>query len=158
MLLYFGSWLLLGNLLALAGSSVGAVYYDRLIGGNRFSDLVSVLETSGVANTMLGQIQELLWIRYDEVSSHLGLGISAFPSMHVAIAAITALYLHERSRWLAPVGVGFLAIILFASIYTGYHYAIDGYFSIAAVVFANRLLLKYQNRAARDQALQGIAA
>lgn len=88
----------------------------------------------------------------------LGLGISAFPSMHVAIAALTALYLTERSRWLAPVGVVFLGVIFFMSVYTGYHYALDGYFSIAAVLLGNRLLVRHQNRVSQARTMQSIAA
>ena len=62
-----------------------------------------------------------------------GGGISAFPSMHAAMATLWAGYLVERSRWLAPIGLGFLAVILYLSVYTGWHYAVDGIASIAVV-------------------------
>ena len=157
-MLYFGGWVILGNLVALAGSSVGPVFYDRLLGGERFADLAMALEGSGIRNSTIGAVQDVLWQRFETDEGSMMLGISAFPSMHVAIAAITTMYLNERSRWLVPVGIGFLAIILFTSVYTGFHYAIDGYFSIAAVLAGNWLLIKHQNRASRTQALQGIAA
>lgn len=156
--LYFGSWVVLGNLVAMLGSSVGPVFYDRLLGGDRFAELTVALQSSGMTQSAIGSIQEALWRRFETGGIDIGHGISAFPSTHVSVATIAAIYLCERSRWLAPVGFGFLGITLFMSVYTGYHYAIDGYFSIAAVFAGNWLLIKHQNRAARTQALQSIAA
>lgn len=128
--LYLACWLVLGNLFALMGSSAGPVYYDALLGGDRFEGLREVLATSGVTGSRLGMAQGFLWQAYAERNMALGSGISAFPSVHVGIATVTALYLAERSRWLMPPGVAFLATILFLSVYTGYHYAVDGYFSL----------------------------
>ena len=34
--LYFTCWVLLGTALAVAGASVGPVFYDALVGGDRF--------------------------------------------------------------------------------------------------------------------------
>ncbi len=138
--LFFGAWVVLGNLLALAGSSVGPVFYDRLLGSDRFAALDAAIQSSGLAASAIGNIQGLLWDRYLGGGFDLGLGISAFPSMHLAVATITALYLVERSRWLAPVAIGFVVFTLFGSIYTGYHYAIDGYVSIVLIWLANRYL------------------
>ena len=132
--LYLACWLVLGNVIALAGSSVGPVYYDALLGGDRFAGLHAALAESDITNTSIGRIQKFLWAAYAERGVALGSGISAFPSVHVGIATITALYLAERSRWLAVPGYAFLAVILFLSVYTGYHYAIDGYFSILFIV------------------------
>jgi hypothetical protein len=128
--LYLSCWLILGNVFALAGASVGPIYYDALLGGDRFAGLHAALASSGLADTAIGRIQHYLWVAYAERNVALGSGISAFPSVHVGIATITALYLAERSRWLAVPGFAFLAVILLLSVYTGYHYAIDGYFSL----------------------------
>ncbi len=138
--LFFGSWFILGNVFALAGSSVGPVYYDRLLGGDRFAGLTVALRDSGVTQSLIGTVQEALWQRYLGGGLDLGLGISAFPSMHLAVATITALYLWERSRILGLIGILFTAVILFLSVYTGYHYAIDGYASIGAILLASYLL------------------
>ncbi|SPH23380.1 hypothetical protein DEA8626_02444 [Defluviimonas aquaemixtae] len=128
--LYVTCWFVLGNVLAVAGSSVGPVFYDALLGGDRFAALHTALEESGVKDTRIGLVQHYLWAGYAEQGIAFGSGISAFPSVHVGIATITALYLAERNRWLAIPGFAFLAIILLLSVYTGYHYAVDGYFSI----------------------------
>ena len=156
--LFFASWLVLGNLTALAGSSVGPVYYDRLLGTERFTDLTAALAAAGIEQTGIGQVQAALWRRYEGGGLDLGLGISAFPSMHLAVATILACYLWERAKWLAPLGFAFVAIIFFVSLWSGYHYAIDGYASILAVVFANRVLARRFARQENERMLRNAAA
>ena len=70
---------------------------------------------------------------YNAGTPALGTGISAMPSMHVAIATLNALMLSSLGRWQAVAGWAFAAIILFGSVYTGWHYAIDGYVSMLVV-------------------------
>ncbi|MGB5836394.1 MAG: phosphatase PAP2 family protein [Albidovulum sp.] len=131
--LYIACWLVLGNILALVGSSAGPVYYDAIYGGQRFAALIAALDSSGLNGTMVGTVQRHLWDNYQAQSLSLGASISAFPSVHVGIATLTALYMTERNRWLALPGLAFVGAILFLSVYTGYHYAVDGYFSILFV-------------------------
>ncbi len=128
--LYLCCWLILGNVFALIGSSAGPIFYDVLEGGERFRALHDTLAVSGVTESHIGLIQSYIWSAYADKGMEIGAGISAFPSVHVGIATIVALYLGERSRWLILPGLAFLAVILFLSVYTGYHYAVDGYFSI----------------------------
>ena len=149
LILFAFVWIGLGNFVALAGSSVGPVYYDRLLGTDRFGDLLIALQTSGIADTRVGMVQDGLWRIYQEYSQVAGSGISAFPSVHVGVATLTAIYMCERSKWLAPLAIAFLAAIQFSSVYVGWHYAIDGYFSFAAVMgvwFALRAASKDKRR------------
>lgn len=132
--LFAGSWVVLGNVVATLGSSVGPVFYDRLIGGDRFAGLTEALRASPVEGSLIGIIQTYLWQNHESGVFAAGSAISAFPSLHVAMAALTALYVAERHRLLAPLGWLFLGLVQFLSVYTGYHYAIDGYVSIVAVV------------------------
>ncbi|WP_413872735.1 phosphatase PAP2 family protein [Albidovulum sp.] len=132
--LHFTCWVVLGTVLAVAGASVGPVYYDALLGGSRFEALTTALAASPLATDNLATVQDHLWASYERRGLAFGSGISAFPSVHVAVATMTALYLAERRWWLALPGAGFVAAILFLSVYTGYHYAVDGYFSILVVV------------------------
>lgn len=136
LVLYVVGWVGLGNILALVGMSAGPVYYDRLIGGERFIDLVPALIDGGIATSWIGNLQGSLWTLYIERGQAIGSGISAFPSLHVAMAFVAGLYLAERSRWLMPVGAMFVASILFMSVYSGYHYAIDGYASLIVIGLA----------------------
>lgn len=133
-ILYIAVWIGLGNVIALAVSSAGPVFYDDLLGGGRFAALTAALQSSGLKDTMVGDIQAYLWTSYEAKALLFGSGISAFPSVHLGIATLTALYLFERQRFLILPGIAFVAVIQFLSVYTGYHYAIDGYFSIAAVI------------------------
>ena len=130
LVLYVLSWVLIGNVLALIFNSAGPVFYDRLLGGDRFAEMLAVIEASPLAATAFPDIQNTLWRVYVENGQAFGSGISAFPSVHVSVAMVTGLYAIERSRWMAPFGVAFVVGILFLSVYTGYHYALDGYVSI----------------------------
>jgi hypothetical protein len=136
LLLYAGSWVVIGNLIALAGSSVGPVYHDALLGGDRFAALAGALDSSGIADSRIGTLQTLLWEARKTGGIQLGTGISAFPSMHVAIAAIMGLYMAERSRWLILPGLVCVLSVLHLSVFTGYHYAVDGYASVLLVALA----------------------
>ncbi len=130
MVLYVIAWVLIGNVFALIGMSGGPVFYDRLEGGDRFADLTAALTNNGFTEGGIGKIQSALWQIYTGDFAFIGPGISAFPSVHVSVATVFALYLAERSSGLAVIGFSYLAIVLFLSVYTGYHYAFDGYFSI----------------------------
>ena len=104
------------------------------------NDLALALEASGLAGGFIGQVQVELWDMYAEGFLALGTGISAFPSVHVAMATVIALYVSERSVWLIPVAGTYLAAILVLSVHTGFHYAVDGYASIFLVAIAWRWL------------------
>ena len=78
-----------------------------------------------------------LWTNYKESGAQLGGGISAFPSMHVALAAWFALVL--RARRVAWLGVAYVTGIFAGSIILGWHYAVDGVAGIAVAIFADWL-------------------
>jgi hypothetical protein len=133
LLLYLLTWIGLGNILALAGLSVGPVYFDRYMGGSEFVGLTDALQTSQVTTTIFGIIQQDLWHFLADRDQEIGTGISAFPSVHVGIATVIDLYGVERGLIWAIPGILFCALILFLSVYLGWHYAVDGYFSILAL-------------------------
>jgi hypothetical protein len=61
-------------------------------------------------------------------------GISAMPSVHVAAAVLFALVGWQVGR---AMGIGFTIyalVILTGSVHLGWHYAVDGYLSAAAVL------------------------
>jgi len=134
LLLYVLTWVVLGNILAGAFMSAGPVYYDRLLGGSLFADLIAALDASGISDTAIGAIQKNLWDIYAGDLMGVGSGISAFPSVHVGVATLLAIYLAERSRYLLPIGLAYLVAIQILSVHIGFHYAIDGYVSIGVVV------------------------
>lgn len=127
--LFAFTWIVLGNVIAFVFLSAGPIYYDRLIGGAEFIGLTQAVADSG----RLSMIQTMLWETYASGAQQAGSGISAFPSVHVAMATVFAIYLYERWRWLLPLSVAIVVIFQFLSVYLGWHYAVDGYVSIALV-------------------------
>lgn len=61
-------------------------------------------------------------------------GISAMPSIHVAMSVIFLLSSYCISKTIGIVFLAYLVIIQVGSIILGWHYAIDGYVSIMASI------------------------
>ncbi len=109
--LFLGVWVVVGNIAATLGSSVGPIYYDRLLDTARFADLHAALAATGLSDGPIGQLQARLWAAKGDIGGIRASGISAFPSVHVAIAALTALYLTDRFWGLgALLGAAFLGL------------------------------------------------
>ena len=115
-----------GNAIALAFSSAGPVYYERLGLGSEFEPLMQHLRAvNEVSPVWALHVQEGLW--QGHVADGQLAGISAMPSMHVATSVLMALYATTYSRWAAWLMWGFAIVILIGSIHLGWHYAVDGY-------------------------------
>lgn len=124
--------ILCGTVLAALLSSTGPIFYDQFYGGDRFARLRTALAQNGYAASVHGYADYLL-AAYQSGRPELGGGISAMPSMHVAIATLNAFFLAGFGRRWTIAGWSFTAFILFGSVYTGWHYAVDGYLSILVV-------------------------
>jgi hypothetical protein len=129
-----GTWILVGSLLALIFLSAGPAFYGSVTGDTaRFASIDAFLRES-VSLSSAATFQAYLWDNHAAGTSALGSGISAFPSMHVALAMLNALFLREFSRVAGLAGFAYVIVILFSSVYLGWHYAIDGYVSIITVI------------------------
>jgi hypothetical protein len=130
-------WTLLGNLIAGAAMSAGPVFFDRVLGDARFQGLIAHM-------VQHSRFQEwghaYLWKFYLSGEAGAGVAISAFPSMHVASATLLVLLASRVNRWLMWAAAVYCCLILFGSVYLGWHYAVDGYFSIAATVMIWKML------------------
>ena len=73
------------------------------------------------------EIQEMLWRVYQSHGIAVGSGISAMPSLHVAIAMSVVLLARKIDRRLAIASTIFTVLIMIGSVHLGWHYAIDGY-------------------------------
>lgn len=134
-LVFFASWIVLGNVLAGVFLSGGPIFYDRIVGdAERFAPLVAHLAAHGEPALSVQTYQLHLWQAFESGRNELGSGISAFPSMHLAMATLMAIAWMQISRWLLPLAVGFVTIIQIGSVHLAWHYAIDGYASIVFVV------------------------
>lgn len=125
--------LLLGTFLRLLASSAGPIFYDRLFGGSRFLELTTALEADPGSGAIV-YTANYLHSAYVSESARFGAGISAMPSMHVALAVLNALFLSRVSGWLGVLGWAYAACILFGSVHFGWHYALDGYVSAVAIL------------------------
>lgn len=132
---YFLCWGLLGSAGAVFLSSVGPCFYQHFYASDRFAPLMSYLHH---ADTVLGvpaldiQAQLLWWQVHGRAG--LGAGISAMPSLHVAIATLYAAAGWSVSRFWGIAWSVFLGLIFLGSIHLGYHYALDGYVSFVATL------------------------
>ena len=121
------NWIVAGSICAVIFSSVGPVFMDRLNGDETFLPMLAQLEAAH-AQYDLATVRgiDLLW------SAHIGMpgvaeyGISAFPSLHVCISMMLALYVGGWGRLWAIASWSFVAIILFGSVHLGWHYLVDG--------------------------------
>jgi PAP2 superfamily len=148
------TWGLLGNVVAGLAKSAGPIFYERVTGdGQRFGELSMILDTLAAHGAFAKNLSDYLWAFYQERSVGVGSGISAFPSMHVAIATLNAFFIREALGRLATfLAWSYLAFILFASVYLGWHYAVDGYASIVLVTIIYWAGRKISRRlSARDQ-------
>ncbi len=129
-------WAVIGNIVATLLSSAGPVYYGRVTGlPDPFAPLMSYLHhASTVAAVPALEMQEMLWRVYAAHGLAIGSGISAMPSLHVAIAVSIVLLARQIDRGLAMAATVFTALILIGSVHLGWHYAIDGYVSIVGTV------------------------
>jgi hypothetical protein len=131
---FYLSWILIGTLAATLLASAGPVYYQRLLGEDGgFADLFAYLEVASRTSPVWAlEVQERLWTGYEARQVGTGAGISAMPSMHVAMAVLFALLARKGARRLYPLFVLYAVAILVGSVHLGWHYAIDGY--VAAIM------------------------
>jgi hypothetical protein len=129
-------WALFGTGAAALLSSAGPCYFARVTGlADPYAGLMAYLHLiSEMAPISALQIQEMLWADYLRPGVEMGAGISAMPSMHVATAVLFALVAWRTDRRLGVGFAAFAAMIQIGSVHLGWHYAIDGYVSIAGTL------------------------
>jgi hypothetical protein len=122
-------WALCGNVAAMALPSAGPCYYDAVVAGrNPFAPLMTALDTHHERGFLLARFNQLaLW---HAMRSNTWLpfgGVSAMPSVHVAMAVLIALVGRARHAGYGMLLTVFALITMIGSIVLGWHYAIDGY-------------------------------
>jgi hypothetical protein len=130
------TWIMLGNISALTLASVGPCYLSTFMPGEAaaFAPLMDGLrEIDAIRGLFAIHAQELLLIAHADSAPGLGRGISAMPSLHVAIAMLNTILAWKVSRLWGWLATAYLAAILIGSVHLGWHYAVDGYFSMVAV-------------------------
>lgn len=107
-----------GTLGQYLGASAGPVFYESIQLGDRFAELP--------VSPWTATARDYLWANYLNDGALVGAGISAMPSMHVAVALWIALVCRALLPRLQILGWAYFAIILVGSVHLGWHYAVDG--------------------------------
>jgi hypothetical protein len=105
--------------------SAGPVLYSQVGYGDRFAALP--------LEPWVERARDYIWQDYLRGGGKIGTGISAMPSLHVAIALWIAFVVRAYVPRLSPLSFGYFGLILIGSVLLGWHYAVDG---IAAIVIA----------------------
>ncbi len=109
--------------------SSGPLFYDLAGWGDRFIEVFNRPDNAVSARIWL-------WKFHVERAVKAGIGISAFPSMHVAVAAWFGVIAPRRFKAAAW---AFFLMIFFGSVYLGMHYFVDGLFGAIIAVVSWRL-------------------
>ena len=148
----FFIWIGLGTFGAIALSSGGPVFYNEFFGSDHYNPLMAKLHEADAISplAMLPIAEYLLEMR---ASGQIGTGISAMPSVHVAIAFFAQLLVWERYRrpWAMAVASIFTFAIWIGSFHLAWHYAWDGIISIVAVWAFWKLLSVVEIEAVRPK-------
>jgi membrane-associated phospholipid phosphatase len=128
----------LGTVLASAAASGGPIFYDRFVDSDRFADLLLLLKHNELSAYHF-LIADRLYSAYASGAEDFFAGISAMPSIHVAVATLNALFLSRISRTAGAFAWVFVILTMLGSVYFGWHYAVDGYVSLAAVLLFWRI-------------------
>ena len=107
--------------------SAGPIFYERLGLGDRFAELVATNDPT------YGLFADYLWKHYEAGGAGLGTGISAMPSMHVALGVWSLFAAYKIWKPLAAPMLVYVLLVWGASIASGWHYATDG---LAGVIIA----------------------
>ena len=131
------TWIILGTFLAIIFSSAGPCYYAKVINGHpdpyeplmsRLTEIHSSMPLFAIKN------QVGLWEAYQ---NHVWLpfgGISAMPSLHIAITVLFALVGWRINCYVGILMTAYVYLTQIGAVILGWHYAVDGYVSILLTI------------------------
>jgi hypothetical protein len=155
---WFAAWVLIGTVGAWCFASAGPCYYNALVGPDpSYAELERHLAAVARSAAAQGHPIETIEFQpfllkgfYARVFAPGG-GISAMPSMHVALAALCAIAGFAKGRTLGLAFSVYAVLIWIGSIYFGWHYVVDGPVAAAmmlAIWKMSALLVRPQPRSA----------
>jgi hypothetical protein len=141
LLSWFAAWVIIGTVCAWAFASAGPCYFNTFIGPDanyaelqrRLADIARIAAAQGHHLVSI-DAQAMLLKVYASGQLAPGAGISAMPSMHVALAMQVAFTGFARARIWGVLFAIYAVLIWIASIHFGWHYFVDG--PVAALLMA----------------------
>jgi hypothetical protein len=140
---YSLAWFLLGVVAAALLSSAGPLFYDRLYGGTAFAGLEPTLRARGTWIALAESDQ--MWRAMTAREPGLVAGISAMPSIHVAVSFWMFLMARTIMPRAAPAALIYCGLIWIGSVQLGWHYVADGLFGIIGMIAVWYLAALVQN-------------
>ncbi|WP_336986957.1 phosphatase PAP2 family protein [Altererythrobacter aquiaggeris] len=132
---YFLTWTIVGIAMATWLSSVGPCFLLPLTGDPAFIPQMEYLRAADQHYpVMVLPVQQALLDWQASGQFGLGRGITAMPSMHVAMVVLFWLGMRRISRLAGIAAAIFALIIALGSVHLGYHYAVDGIVAAAVTL------------------------
>jgi hypothetical protein len=159
---FAGAWILLGFVGAWLGSAAGPCYAAQvgIASAHEFDGLIKIMagysiESQGIVDAY--GWQQVLWNAYATKTFDVGMGISAMPSLHNAIAVLYALIAFRIGKAIGIFMSLYAAIIFVGSVHLGWHYAVDGIIAAVAMYAIWKAVDLYCQRSGYDQAVDAAA-
>ncbi len=131
---YFLTWTIVGMVGAISLASVGPVFLEPLLGDDHFAEQMAYLHAANAVQTIpVIEVQQMLLDWYAAGDYGLGRGITAMPSMHVALTSLYVFATWKIDKRLWAAFAVFWLLIMLGSVHLAYHYAVDGYVALAMV-------------------------
>ncbi len=124
---YFLAWVLLGSVMATWLSSAGPCFCEKLgYETQHFRQLFDHLQSVSVRYKLAAlTAQDYLWKLHQQGSTGIACGISAMPSMHVAMVVCFTLVGWQIHPTIGLVLGLFALLSAISCVYLGWHYAVD---------------------------------
>jgi membrane-associated phospholipid phosphatase len=127
-------WAVLGSGLGTLFSSAGPCYYSEVVatGENPFTPLMLKISNIHQTTPLFAIKNQIgLWTAQMESKWLPFGGISAMPSIHLAMATLFVFLAFSVRKWLGIAFIVYVLVMQIGSVILGWHYAIDGYMGIA---------------------------
>ena len=130
---FFACWIILGVVLATIFSSAGPCFLDLINHPYAGRYPFFPLEYGGGSQRIMNYLAD----GYLKGDFGMAKGISAMPSMHIAV--VTLYLVAARKPWTITLSAIYFTLIFVGSIHLGWHYAVDGIFAAIGTVLIYRM-------------------